>query len=156
MSEENENVVQFITVEELKPNSKNVNLKVKVVSKTEPREVVSKLSGETLRVAEALVGDETASILLTLWNEDIDNLKDGGIYQINNGYVTLFKGSMRLNTGKYGSIEEITSEDFGTVNSDKNLSDQVFEQPRFRRPFNAPSQRGYGGRDQRKRGFRRR
>jgi len=156
MSEENENAVQFITVEELKPNSKNVNLKVKVVSKTEPREVVSKISGETLRVAEALVGDETASILLTLWNEDIDNLKDGGIYQINNGYVTLFKGSMRLNTGKYGSIEEIASEDFGAVNSDKNLSDQVFEQPRFRRPFNAPPQRGYGGRDQRKRSFRRR
>ncbi len=155
MSDENERTGQFITVEELKPNSKNVNLKVKVVSKTETREVVSRISGETLRVAEALVGDETASILLTLWNDDIDNLKDGKIYQINNGYVTLFKGSMRLNTGKYGSIEEIEAEDFGEVNSEKNLSDQVFEQPRFKRPFN-PSQRDFSRRDQRRRSFRRR
>ncbi|WEU40000.1 MAG: hypothetical protein OdinLCB4_005890 [Candidatus Odinarchaeum yellowstonii] len=156
MSDENVNTGQFITVEELKPNSKNVNLKVKVVSKTEPREVVSKISGETLRVAEALVGDETASILLTLWNDDIDNLQDGKIYQINNGYVTLFKGSMRLNTGKYGSIEEIEAEDFGVVNSEKNLSDQVFEQPRFKRPFNPSFQRDSGRRDQRRRSFRRR
>lgn len=154
MSDENDSTGQFITVEELKPNSKNVNLKVKVVSKNEPREVVSRLSGETLRVAEALVGDETASILLTLWNDDIDNLVDGKIYQINNGYVSLFKGSMRLNTGKYGSIKEIESEDFGEVNSEKNLSDQVFEQPRFKRPFNT-YQRDFGRRDQRRRSFRR-
>lgn len=155
MSDETKNVEQFITVEELKPYSKNVNLKVKVVSKNEEREVISKISGETLRVAEALVGDETGSILLTLWNEAIDNIQDGKVYQINNGYVTLFKGSMRLNTGKYGSIKELESEDFGTVNAEKNMSEQTYEQPRFRRRFNPP-QRGFEGRDQQRRTFRRR
>ena len=132
MSESEESVEEFITVEDLKPNSRRVNLKVKVISKEEEREVISKRTGETLRVTEALIGDETATVLLNLWNELIDEIQPNKIYQINNGYVTLFKGNIRLNIGKFGTIKEITNEDIGEVNNEKNISDEKFEAAQFR------------------------
>jgi len=47
-------------IEQLKPNTKSVNLIVKVASKGEPRVV----SGGAHRVADILVGDETGVIVL--------------------------------------------------------------------------------------------
>ena len=151
MSDVEENVEEFINVEDLKPNSKRVNVKVKVISKNDEREVISKRTGETLRVTEALVGDETGTVLLTLWNELIDNVEVDKAYEINNGYISLFRGYMRLNIGKYGSISEI-EEDFGEINTEKNMSDQQYETTQFRR---SPYPRSFN-RSQYRRPFRRR
>jgi len=53
------------------------------------------------------VGDETGSIALVLWNERILPLKVGDNLQIENGFVTSFKGEWRINIGKYGNIAKI-------------------------------------------------
>ena len=53
----------------LTPQSRRINVTVKVVSKNPVREVVSRRDGSTHRVTEALVGDETGSILLNLWDD---------------------------------------------------------------------------------------
>jgi replication factor A1 len=126
-------------VENLNPRSRRVNVTIKVVSKNPEREVVSRRDGETHRVTEALAGDETGAILLTLWDDDIDRVNDGDVFDVDNGYVTLFRGSMRLNIGRYGNLNpsEATIEN---VNTDNNLSDRQFEERRryggFRRsPF---------------------
>jgi ssDNA-binding replication factor A large subunit len=37
----------------------------------------------------------------------IDKVETGHAYQLNNGYTTVFKGSLRLNIGRYGSLEEL-------------------------------------------------
>ena len=91
---------EYVKVGGLKTYSRRVNVKVKVLSKTEPREVTSRKSGSTFRVAEALVGDDTGCVLLDLWEEDIDKFDEGDVIGIRNGYVKLFKGSMRLNIGR--------------------------------------------------------
>ncbi|MGQ9721537.1 MAG: single-stranded DNA-binding protein [Candidatus Jordarchaeum sp.] len=136
---------QDFIVESLRPGLKSINVKFKVESLNDEREVVSKKTGETLRVTEALVGDSTGSILITLWNEDIDKIKDGHTYKLNNGYTTVFKGSLRLNIGRYGNLEEIEeSEDF-EVNSENNLSEKVYEQERSFRPRYGGSGPRYGG-----------
>ena len=78
-------------------------------------------------MAEALVADETGSILLTLWNDTIDEVREGDTYDVRNGYITLFRGSMRLNTGRYGSLtpsEEIIDE----TNEANNMSDRQYEE----------------------------
>jgi replication factor A1 len=125
---------EFKIVDDLKPGLRRLNLKVRCNSKGEEREIVSKKTGETLRVTEALVGDETGSVLLTLWNDDIDKMQPDHVYQLNNAYTTVFKGSLRLNLGKYGSMEELNESTPAEVKLDNNLSNKVYEQQRSFRP----------------------
>jgi replication factor A1 len=122
---------EFIKIENLKTYTRRANLRVKVVSKGEPKNVVSKRDDSTYRVAEALVGDETGCILLNLWDEDIGRIEAGDVIQIRNGYVSLFRGSMRLNIGKYGKAVKL-EEDMAKVKTENNLSDRQFPE-RWRR-----------------------
>ena len=119
---------------DLKTYSRRVNVKVKVLSKTEPREVTSRTSGSTLNVAEALIGDDTGCVLLNLWEDDIEKVDEGDVITIRNGYVKLFKGSMRLNIGKYGQTEKI-EEDIPEVNTENNLSEKTFPFQRRQRRY---------------------
>ena len=83
---------------------KRVNVEAKVMEKGEPREVMSRFKDETYRVADTVVADETGSIKLTLWNEQIDQVNVDDTVKIENGYVTSFKGEIQLNVGKYGKL----------------------------------------------------
>jgi len=123
-----------IKIENLHPRSRRVNTIIKVISKNPVREIVSRRDGATHRVTEALVGDETGAILLTLWDNDIEKINESDILNINNGYVSLFRGSMRLNIGKYGTFSpsETSIQD---VNTDNNLSERRFEEERRYRDF---------------------
>jgi len=116
---------ELMKVGDLKTYSRRVNVKVKVLSKTEPREVTSRRSGSTFRIAEALVGDETGCVLLDLWDDDIEKFEEGDIIGIKNGYVKLFQDSMRLNIGRYGQAEKL-EEDMSDVNTENNLSERRF------------------------------
>src|SRR5437016_2363674 len=90
-------------VKDLTPASKQVNVLVKVVGLSEEREITSKF-GEARKLVEATVGDETATVLLTLWNDQIGQVQKDETVLVDNGYVTLVRGHIRLNVGKYGSM----------------------------------------------------
>jgi len=121
-----------VKVDSLNPQSRQLNLTVKVVKKGEPRETVSRSDGSSHKVVDALVGDETGAIYMTLWDDNIEKVKDGDIIDVKNGYVSLFKGSMRLNIGRFGSFEASQAA-IAEVNDKNNLSDKTFEQER--RPY---------------------
>ena len=115
----------------LRPFAKKVDLTVKVLNKAEVREVSSKLDNSTHQVTEALVGDASGTILLTLWDDMINKVEAGKSYKISNAYTSLFKNSLRLNIGRYGTLED-SAEEVATVNEENNVSDKQFEQrPRF-------------------------
>lgn len=137
MATQDERDTEPIKVGDLNSYSRRVYTTVKVISKTEEREVTSRSDMSTHRVTEALVGDETGTIYMTLWDDVIDAIQDDMVLDVKDAYVNLFKGSMRLNLGRYGSYEVIDEAPFDDVNLENNLSSKVFEQ-----------QRGYGrGRD---------
>jgi replication factor A1 len=145
MSEEGEAGVSApsVKVSELGPYSKQVNTTVKIVQKGEPRETVSRQDGTTHRVLDALVGDETGAIYMTLWDDNIDKVNEGDTVSVKNGYVRPFKGSMRLNIGRYGTLGP-AGNPLGDVNTQNNLSDkQVEEQPY--RSYGRSYGGGYGG-----------
>ena len=121
---------ELVKVGSLNSYSRQVYTIVKVISKTEPREVTSRIDQSSHRVGEALVGDETGSIYLTLWDDAIDDVNEEQTLHIKNGYVNLFRGSMRLNIGRYGSYEVLEESPITEVNLDNNLSSRQFEQPR--------------------------
>ena len=83
---------------------KRVTVEANVIEKGEPREVRSRYKDETYQVADAIIADETGSIKLTLWNEQIDQVNVGNKVTIENGYVTSFKGEVQLNVGKFGKL----------------------------------------------------
>lgn len=118
----------MVKVGDLTQYSRSVNTVVKVISKTEPRDVTSRADQSAHKVCEALVADDTGSVYMTLWDEKIDELEDDSVIGITNGYINLFRGSIRLNLGRYGSYEVLEEAPFEDVNLDNNLSSKVFEQ----------------------------
>ena len=126
-----DNEVDMVKIGNLTQYSRKVYTVAKVISKTEEREVTSRSDMSTHRVAEALVADETGSVYLTLWDDVLDQVEDDQILNIKDAYVNLFRGSMRLNLGRYGSYELLDEAPFEDVDLDNNLSSKVFErQPR--------------------------
>ena len=93
-----------MNINELRNGMKRVNVEAKVVEKGNPREVTSRYKDETYKVADAVVADDTGSIKLTLWNEQIDQVNVNDTIKIENGYVTSFKGEIQLNVGKFGKL----------------------------------------------------
>jgi replication factor A1 len=91
-------------IKDLNDGMKRVSVEAKVVEKGDPREVKSKYKDETYRIVDAVLADETGSIKLTLWNEQIDQVNVGDNVKIENGYVTSFKGEIQLNVGKFGTM----------------------------------------------------
>jgi replication factor A1 len=129
MSGDNERSDELVKIGDLTTYSRGVNTVVKVISKTEVREVTSRSDGSSHRVCEALVADDTGSVYMSLWDENIDNVVEDQVLQVSNGYINLFRGSMRLNIGRYGSFEEVEEAPFEDVNLDNNLSSRQYDQP---------------------------
>lgn len=128
-------------VKDLTPDAKQTNVLVKVVSIGERRTIDSRYGGSR-QLAEATVGDETGTILLSLWEDQIDQVSPDEVILVDNGYVSLVRGHMRLNVGKYGSFQK-TEQDIPEVNTAVDVSAQEFERPqRYERRSG-----GYGGRD---------
>ena len=135
---------ELVKIETLTPQSRGVNTIVKVVSKGEVRSVTGR-DYSVRRVADALVGDETGVIYLTLWDDKIDAINEDATLSITNGYINLFRGNMRLNIGKYGSYEVVEDSPIAEVNTENNLSDKKYEQERrFNRYGRGGGRGGYG------------
>jgi replication factor A1 len=145
-----------VKIGELNPSSRAVNVLAKVLSKSEVRNVAAGRDGEPHKVSDALVGDETGCVYLTLWDDNIEKVKDGDTVNIKNGYINLFRGNMRLNVGRYGTLEISETPIAGEVNTENNMSTKVYEQER--RPFRGGGRgdfggrRDFGGRDRDRRG----
>ena len=91
-------------INELRDGMKRIDVVAKVDEKAETREVTSRFKDQTLKVATALISDETGTIKLTLWNEQIDQVNVNDKVKIQNGYITSFRGEIQLNIGRYGTL----------------------------------------------------
>ncbi len=61
--------------------------------------------GRELRVADAILEDDSGTIKLSLWNDDAEKFKVGDKVKITNGYVNEFQGEKQLTAGKFGKME---------------------------------------------------
>ncbi|MHA1314657.1 MAG: hypothetical protein ACTSRB_12190 [Candidatus Helarchaeota archaeon] len=106
-------------VNDLATDSRNVNITLKVIRKDDARQV--NVKGTPHLVASVLAGDETGCILVSLWDDDIAKINVGDYIELKNGYISVFRGVMQLNKGRYGGEITKTEADF-SVNEDNNLS----------------------------------
>ncbi len=127
-------------IKDLTPESRRVNVLAKVVSIGEPKQIQTRF-GEEKTVTEVYVGDDTGKIILSLWGEQTDQATDGKNIFIENGYISLVRGHMRLNVGKYGSLK-VAEEEISELNEELDMSEAEHENTYRRRPYG-----GRGGRE---------
>ncbi|MEA1904594.1 MAG: single-stranded DNA-binding protein [Candidatus Hadarchaeota archaeon] len=136
-------------VKDLTPRSNKVNVLVKVTGIGEPKEIPSRYGGETKKVAEAKVGDETGTIILSLWQDQIGSVSEGDVLSIDNGYVSLVRGHMHLNVGKYGKMTK-SDKDIPNVNTEVDVSAAEQQRGEFRPRSGGGFRGGYRDRSRRR------
>ena len=107
------------SIRDLRSGMNHVNLKAKILEVTEPRRVITRF-GNYASVAKALISDETGTIKLCLWNEQIDSVSVGETVQIENARVSTFRGERQLSIGIKGVLNSV--EGFESKMAPMNLS----------------------------------
>jgi ssDNA-binding replication factor A large subunit len=97
-----------------------ISVKVKVIEKSDAREVNSRKSRRTHRIANAVAGDETGVVTLPLWDSNIPELKVGGTYRLESVYTKTYRGQLQLNLGRHSRI--IETDEIGKVNRQVDMS----------------------------------
>lgn len=90
-------------INELTTDMRHVTIEGVVEKISESRTVNLRAGGSAL-VADAYISDETGSIKLSLWDDQIKMVKEGNKILIENGYTQSFRGENSLNIGRYGKI----------------------------------------------------
>jgi replication factor A1 len=93
-------------IEDLKFGMKRINLTAEVIEVPKPTTVYTRW-GTMASVSNALIGDETGSIKISLWNEQIYTISQGDKIQIVKGKVMSFQGEPQLRLGRQGHVSVI-------------------------------------------------
>jgi replication factor A1 len=101
-------------IEELRFGMKKVSIGARI-DEIPPRKLVTTEYGNQCFVSNAKISDDTGTIRLSLWNDQIEALHVGDNVEIENCYVSSFGGEQQLRIGRNGAIsvtqihtEEIT------------------------------------------------
>jgi replication factor A1 len=103
-------------ISELKAGTSNVTITAVVSQKDESREVVTKY-GKRLNVANVVLKDDSGTIAMSLWGNDISTVNVGDTIEVSNGYVNEFRGNPQLSTGKFGKIKVLEKGSGGSTES---------------------------------------
>jgi replication factor A1 len=93
-------------IRDLRSGMKQVNLKARVLEIPRPKLVFTRF-GNYASVANALIADETGTVRLCLWNEQIDSIAIGDTIQVQNARMSTFRGERQLNIGKNGTVSSV-------------------------------------------------
>jgi replication factor A1 len=92
-------------IKELTPMMGNIELEAEVAEVGQVREFNK--FGKAGRVSTVKLKDETGTVALSLWNEQIDQISQGDQIKVTNGYVKEYQGELQLTTGMRGTIEVV-------------------------------------------------
>jgi histidine triad (HIT) family protein len=112
---------KFVKVESIDPDSKGLNLHLKIVE--EPKEAESKVQ----TFWEVLAADASGSVVLSLRESQKDAISVGKTYDIRNGGVKMVKGHVRVAVDKWGKIEPSDDDVEALTSPEKNVSATEYE-----------------------------
>jgi replication factor A1 len=87
----------------LRVGMKHVNLSAKVLEINKSVSVFTRF-GDSAAVANALIGDKTGTIKLTLWDAQIGSVSVGDAVQIRDAQAFAFRGEKQLRIGRKGTL----------------------------------------------------
>jgi replication factor A1 len=88
---------------DLKVGMKKVSLKAEVLEIPKSKIVYTRY-GTTACISNALIRDETGSMKMSLWNQQINMVHKGDVIDVKNGTVAWFSGERQLRLGRSGSL----------------------------------------------------
>jgi len=101
-------------ISEIRPEMTVVSIRARILSIQMPHAVRSK-SGKHLRVAEAILGDISGRIPLTLWQNQIYKVKVNQVLDIKNAYASQYLGITKLTLGRNGTLEVVEDPSFPSM-----------------------------------------
>eukprot|EP00747_Dinoflagellata_sp_TGD_P027395 gnl/TRDRNA2_/TRDRNA2_132584_c0_seq2.p1 gnl/TRDRNA2_/TRDRNA2_132584_c0~~gnl/TRDRNA2_/TRDRNA2_132584_c0_seq2.p1 ORF type:complete len:273 (+),score=90.06 gnl/TRDRNA2_/TRDRNA2_132584_c0_seq2:65-883(+) len=114
---------KFMKVSSIRPDTKGANFKVQILE--EPKAVEAKKG--TLEFFEALAGDESGSMVLSLRSDQKDLVKNGKTIEVRNGAAKMVAGYIRVTVDKWGKIADSDEPVEGNKAADKNISATEYE-----------------------------
>ena len=98
-----ENPTHSTLIQNLRYGMKKINLEAQVLETQEPQTVYTQY-GNSAKITNAWIADETGKVKLCLWNEQANSVTVGDNIQIKNASVASFKGERQLRIGKKGTL----------------------------------------------------
>lgn len=95
----------YVNIIDLKPNQENVNVKGRVLETSPPHVINTKKGPRT--ISNAVLGDATGRVEVTLWGEKAGSLKNGEVIEVIGAWTTVFRGKVQLNIGKATQVNRL-------------------------------------------------
>ena len=83
--------------------------------------------GQTTRVAEVLVGDETGSIVFFAKEDSLNQIKEGEVFTFYNAHAAVVKEHMRIEIDKWAQLQKASGVSIAKINTENNLSNEEYE-----------------------------
>jgi len=106
MKKRNAKVVTCHKIRDLKTGMKGINLKARVLAISRPQQAQTKYN-DYVMFANATLTDETGTVKLTLWNNRINSLSINDTVEIENAWVTAYRGETQLRIRRQGKLRVI-------------------------------------------------
>lgn len=91
-----------VKVSEIQADMRNIEVTGRIVRISERRHVQTKFGA--VDVATATLEDETGSIDVSLWREQIDSVHEGETVKLINAFTRTYRNRPQLNIGRDGQI----------------------------------------------------
>ena len=130
-------------IKDLKEGMSDVNVRGRVLEVRDPKIVQTRRGPK--RISEAIVGDETGRVKLTLWGEHAGSLEEGEAVEISGAWTTSYRGEVQLNVGYKGNIERLNEDEVPgkeDIPEDVPKAEERFQRGGYRRDW---AGRSYGG-----------
>jgi replication factor A1 len=104
VAKKNASVFKLSRIDELRVGMTGINLSAKVLKVSESNSINTRCGNQAV-VANALITDNTGTVMLSLWGEQISFVTAGDTLQISNARMLAFKGEKQLRIGRTGTLK---------------------------------------------------
>jgi replication factor A1 len=104
-------VIKNPKINELEQRMRHINVKARVLETPKPHLVKTRF-GTTAYVSNVLIADETGTIRLSLWNQQINKVSVDDVIKIENARVAKYRGNRQLRIERHGTLNVIDGEGF--------------------------------------------
>jgi hypothetical protein len=102
--------IRLLKINEIESGMNGVSMEGKIIEKSDPRNVNTRYGQRS--VAEVILEDETGTIHLSLWEQQIDLVNVGDRVRITGAYVTEYRDVLQLNIPRSGTIEVVNTDPY--------------------------------------------